>query len=50
MQREAGMSRLGAADTAVAVRRAQRPHGRVSTSTKTAITRLRERTPTERLA
>jgi hypothetical protein len=50
MQREAGMSRLGASDTAVAVRRAQRPHRRVSTSTKTAITRLRERTPTERLA
>jgi hypothetical protein len=44
------MRMLGASDTAVAVRRAQRPHGRVSTSTKTAITRRSALTPTERLA
>ena len=50
MQREASMCRLGASDTAVVVRLAQRPHGEVSASLKTAIAHLRERKPTEHSA
>ena len=50
MQREASMRRLDASDTAIAGRLAQQPHGEVSTSMKTAIAHVGERTPTERSA
>jgi hypothetical protein len=41
------MRRLDAADTAVAMRLAQQPHGEVSTSRNPAPPHLRARTPTE---
>jgi hypothetical protein len=41
------MRRLDASDTAVAGRLAQQTHGEVSTSMKTAVTHVGERTPTE---
>jgi hypothetical protein len=47
MQREASMRRLDASDTAVAGRLAQQPDGEVSTSTRTAVAHVGERTLTE---
>jgi hypothetical protein len=47
MQREVSMRRLDTADTAVAMRPAQQPHGEVSTSIKAAPPYVRTRTPTE---